>query len=344
MPLDPKCKAFLDEMVNQQGKPFEEMNLEEVQARCATRCPRLRHVWHARARGTSGGAGHRDPGRLGGRADLLASRRRASARFDVLPWRRMGVRQPRVGGWPVPRALANASECIVVSVDYRLAPEHRYPTAAEDCYAITKHVGEHPEDFAADPSRIAVAGDSAGGNLAAVVCQMARDRGGPLISYQLLVYPCVDYLDASPSMTENAQDYFLTRLGMNWFWNQYADVAHAREPYLSPLQAKSFAGLPPAMVFTAEYDPLRDQGELYARRLSEAGVPVTLKRFDGMIHGFFVMGGVIEQGGGGHRAGRRRCGQRSFGCHGAGALKWTASGSHARPAASIAVISPDSSI
>jgi acetyl esterase len=295
MPLDPKCRAFLDEMAKQPGKPFEEMNLEDIQA-----------VRESMPEGFG----------MSGPPEPVA---RVEDRGIATPGGLVAVRiyWPRVdrhlpvlmffhgGGWVFGnpmwvdgpcRMLANASESIVVSVDFRLAPEHRYPTAAEDCYAITKHVADHPEDFAADPSRIAVAGDSAGGNLAAVVCQMARDRGGPLISYQLLIYPCVDYLDASPSMTENAQDYFLTRLGMNWFWNQYADVAHAREPYLSPLHAKSLAGLPPAMVFTAEYDPLRDQGELYARRLSEAGVPVTLKRFDGMIHSFFVMGGVIEQG------------------------------------------------
>jgi len=184
----------------------------------------------------------------------------------------------------------------VVSVDYRLAPEHPYPAAAEDCYAVTKHIVNHPEDFAADPTRIAVSGDSAGGNLAAVVCQMARDRRGPHIAYQLLVYPCVHYLDQSPSMRELAEGYFLTASGMDWFWGQYASADHAHEPYLSPLKAKSFAGLPPALVITAEYDPLRDQGELYAWRLNEAGVPAFVQRYDGMIHGFFHMGGFIEAG------------------------------------------------
>ncbi len=192
-------------MVNQQGKPFEEMTLEEVHA--------MRDAM-PEGFGMSGTpepvarveeAGHRDPGRLGGRADLLASRRRASARFDVLPWRRTVPGNPAWVDGPC-RSLANGSGAIVVSVDYRLAPEHRYPTAAEDCYAVTKYVAEHPEDFAADPSRLAVAGDSAGRSTAAVVLSdETRDRGRPLISYQLLVYPYVDYLDASPSMTENAQ-------------------------------------------------------------------------------------------------------------------------------------------
>lgn len=296
MPLDPKCKAFLDEMAAQPGKPFEEMNLEEVQA--------MRDALPE-------GFGMSGPSEPVARTEDRGIATPGGLVAVRIYWPRVDMHLPVLmffhgGGWVFGnpawvdgpcRALANASGCIVVSVDYRLAPEHRYPTAAEDCYAITKHVAEHPEDFAADPTRIAVAGDSAGGNLAAVVCQMARDRGGPLISYQLLIYPCIDHLDDSPSMTENSEDYFLTRLGMNWFWNQYAGVAHAQEPYLSPLHAKSLAGLPPAMVITAEYDPLRDQGELYAKRLSEAGVPVTLKRFDGMIHGFFVMGGVIEQGG-----------------------------------------------
>jgi acetyl esterase len=295
MSLDPQCQAFLDQMAAQPGKPFEEMNLEEIQA-----------FREAMPEGF-------------GMAGPLESVARVEDRAIPTPgglvpvriyWPRVDVHLPVLlyfhgGGWvfgnlswvDAPcRALANASGAIIVSVDYRLAPEHRYPTAAEDCYSVTKHIADHPEDFAADPARIAVSGDSAGGNLAAVVCQMARDRGGPHISYQLLIYPCVDYLDESPSMKENGEGYFLTVSGMKWFWEQYASVDHVREPYLSPLQAKTFADLPPALIISAEYDPLRDQGELYAKRLNEAGVPATVKRFDGMIHGFFHMSGFIEAG------------------------------------------------
>ena len=296
MPPTQQCQAFLDEMAAQPGKPFEEMSLEEVQA--------MRDSLPE-------GFGMSGPPEPVARVEDRGIATPGGLVPVRIYWPSVDSHLPVLmffhgGGWVFGnpawvdgpcRALANASGSIVVSVDYRLAPEHRYPAAAEDCYAVTKHVFDHPEDFAADPSRIAVAGDSAGGNLAAVVCQMARDRCGPLISYQLLIYPCIDYLDESPSMKENSEGYFLTRPGMNWFWNQYADVAHAREPYLSPIHAASFAGLPPALVITAEYDPLRDQGELYAERLRQAGVSATVKRFDGMIHGFFVMAGFVDQGG-----------------------------------------------
>ncbi len=194
------------------------------------------------------------------------------------------------------RALANAVQCVVVNVEYRLAPEHQYPAAAEDAYAVAAHVAANPAEFNADASRIAIGGDSAGGNLATVACLMARHRGGPRLAFQLLVYPVVDYDDNRPSVEEN-EGYILTRSTMQWFWNHYVSSAEqAREPYASPINAKSLAGLPPAMVITAECDPLRDQGEAYAKRLQEAGVPVTLKRYEGAIHVFFQMGAAIDSG------------------------------------------------
>jgi len=185
------------------------------------------------------------------------------------------------------RALANRSGAIVVSVDYRLAPEHKYPAAAEDAYAATRWVAEHAAAIGADPQRIAVMGDSAGGNLAAVVALMARDRSGPSLAFQLLVYPITDFSFDTPSYRENATGFHLTRDDMAWCWGHYlTNELEGYEPYASPLRADDFRGLPPALILTAEYDPLRDEGEAYARKLEDAGVPATLKRYDGMIHGF----------------------------------------------------------
>jgi len=195
------------------------------------------------------------------------------------------------------RQLANRAGCIVVSVDYRLAPEHRFPAAADDCYAATVWAAEHAEELGGDRARVAVGGDSAGGNLAAVVALMARDRGGPALVFQLLVYPVIDRdLDRHPSMTENASGYLLERDDMDWFWGLYlGDDADAESPYAAPARATSLAGLPPALVLTAEYDPLRDEGEAYGRRLQAEGVAATVSRYDGLVHGFFGMSALVER-------------------------------------------------
>ena len=195
------------------------------------------------------------------------------------------------------RALANAAGCIVVNVEYRLAPENKFPAAVDDAYAAVRYVSEHAAEFGADPGRIAVGGDSAGGNLAAVVCLMARDRGGPRLAFQLLVYPVTDYDDDSPSQREFAEGYLLTRAAIPYFWGHYVSGPdQARHPHASPMKAASLEGLPPAMVITAECDPIRDQGEAYARRLQESGVPVTQRRYEGAIHVFFQMAGVLDSG------------------------------------------------
>ncbi|WP_419924953.1 alpha/beta hydrolase [Candidatus Poriferisocius sp.] len=203
------------------------------------------------------------------------------------------------GGWVIGgidshdgqvREMVNRTAMVYVSVDYRLAPEARFPAAAEDCYAATQWVAANAASIGADATRLGVAGDSAGGNLAAVVAQMARDRGGPAIAHQLLIYPCCDMdSNAWPSQTENGFDYFLTKESMDWFYDQYADVADRDKPYASPIKADDLSGLPPACVITAEYDPLRDEGEAYGARLQEAGVSCEVHRYDGMFHGFFGM-------------------------------------------------------
>lgn len=185
------------------------------------------------------------------------------------------------------RALANAYGGAVLSVGYRLAPEHKYPAAAEDAYAATKWAAQQAEEFGLNASRIAVAGDSAGGNLAAAVALMARDRGGPPLACQVLIYPAVDTDFERPSYRDNAEGYMLTADGMKYFWEQYLpDGLQTQDPFAAPMRADDLSGLPPAIVVTAHYDVLRDEGDAYAARLEQTGVPTTHLRYDGMIHGF----------------------------------------------------------
>jgi acetyl esterase len=190
------------------------------------------------------------------------------------------------------RALANRSGAVVVSVDYRLAPEAPFPAAVDDCITVTRWVHANGAELGVDPSRLAVAGDSAGGNLAAVVSLAARD-GGPAIAFQLLIYPAVDAHMTAASIKENGEGYFLTETDMVWFYGHYAPD---RDDWrASPLLAKDLSGLPPALVITAGYDPLRDEGEAYAERLREAGVEVTLKREPDLVHGFINAVGLSRR-------------------------------------------------
>ena len=194
------------------------------------------------------------------------------------------------------RELANAAGCIVISVDYRLAPEHKYPAAAEESYAAFRWVADNAAALGGDARRIAVGGDSAGGNLAAVVSQMARDRGGPTPVFQALIYPVTDHSFETASYRENADGYLLTTTAMRWFWDQYLDTAdEGMQAYASPLRAENLSGLAPALVITAEFDPLRDEGEAYGQRLRESGVPAVVSRYDGMIHGFFGMSLIMDK-------------------------------------------------
>jgi acetyl esterase len=208
------------------------------------------------------------------------------------------------GGWVIGsiqthdrtcRELAMQAGCIVVSVEYRLAPEHKFPAAVEDAYAATDWVVKHAAELGGDSSRVGVGGDSAGGTLAAVSCLMARDRGGPTLVFQLLIYPGTDYVFDDESCRQNAEGLLLTVADMHWFMDHYKrDAADEENPYLAPLRAKSLAGLPPALVITGEYDPLRDQGEAYGRRLQADGVKVTLRRYDGLVHGFIGMTAIVD--------------------------------------------------
>ena len=209
------------------------------------------------------------------------------------------------GGWVIgnpdsedvlSRGLCKRVPAVVISVYYALAPEHRYPAAAEDCYAALEWTVSNADELGIDASKVALAGTSAGGNLSAVVSQMTRDRNGPIVAHQVLFCPVTDHGHSRPSYDEFATGYGLTREGMNWFWDQYLgeDVHRAAEPYASPLRATDLSGLPDATVIVAECDVLRDEGEEYAGALQCAGVDTRLTRYEGMIHGFNLVLGLIN--------------------------------------------------
>ena len=209
------------------------------------------------------------------------------------------------GGWVIGdldthdvvcRKLAHEGELIVISVDYRLAPEHKFPAAAVDAIAATSWISENARRLGIDASRLMVGGDSAGGNLAAVVTLSARDINGPAIAGQVLIYPATDFAMTHPSHSEPETSILLTHSVIKWFRDHYLnDPSDAADWRASPARAKSFAGLPPAYVLTAGADPLRDEGLEYAERLKAAGVAVTFKTFPGQFHGFFTMGKLLQQ-------------------------------------------------
>ena len=208
------------------------------------------------------------------------------------------------GGWVIGdldthdvvcRQLANGSRCMVFSVEYRLAPEARFPAAVDDCIAVTRHIAEQAAELGVDPKRIAVGGDSAGGNLAAVVCLNARDTHQPLPCFQLLVYPATDQRSGHPSHERNAEGYLLTRKVMHYFRGHYLpNEVDWLDWRASPLLATSLQGLPPAYLITAGYDPLVDEGRAYAGRMSDEGVKVQYLEYPDMVHGFLLMGGALD--------------------------------------------------
>jgi acetyl esterase len=292
MPLDPQARVLLEQMQEAGMPPFEEMTV-----------PQAREAGWAFA-------------------DLQAPPQdvaSVSHRFIPGPTADLPVRIytpegqgpfPAIvyfhgSGWvilnieicdPTSRVLANTTGCVVVAVNYQKAPEHKFPVPFDDAWASTCWVAEHAEELNIDRDRLAVAGDSAGGNLAASVALKARQEGAPALAYQLLIYPATDHDLDKPSALENAEGYLLQRESMRWFWNHYlADPAEGKDWRASPLQAPDLTGLPPALVVTAEFDPLRDDGRLYADRLREAGVPVKYSNYAGMIHGFYWMDGILDQ-------------------------------------------------
>lgn len=293
MPVHSQVKALLDGMAQLGGQPINEMSPEDARrmfkAMATLSVPEDvarvddRHV---------PGAGGDIPVRI------------------YTPEEAVGVDSPLLlwfhgGGWVIgdletadstARALANRAGVVVVSVDYRLAPEHCAPAALDDALAVLTWSVENASLLGVDAARVAVGGDSAGGNLAAALCLRARDEFGPDIDFQLLVYPVVDCTLRHPSMEENGDGYFLTKAAMVWFVDHYLGGADPADPMVSPLLAQSHADLPPAMVITAEFDPLRDEGEAYAEALREGGVPVEAVRYDGQIHGFVGMAALLDDG------------------------------------------------
>jgi acetyl esterase len=197
------------------------------------------------------------------------------------------------------RNLCSGAACVVASVDYRLAPEHKFPAGTDDCLHAARWAAAHATEIGADATRIAVAGDSAGATMAAVTVLRVRDEGGPALCGQLLLYPVTDYYaPGTPSYSENAEGYGLTRETMKWFWDHYLnDPSEGAHPHAAPLRAPVLSGLPPALVITAEYDPLRDEGEIYAQKLRSSGVPAELSRYRGVNHGFMFWVGVVDKAG-----------------------------------------------
>jgi acetyl esterase len=292
MPLDPITEAFLKELVEANVPALDAGSVEEARANAVGMA-----AIQGEAEPVARVENREIPG-PGGDIPVRIYRPEGDGPFPALVYL-------HGGGWVICdldthdatcRALANALPAVVVSVDYRLAPEHRFPAGADDAYAATRWVADNATTIGADPQRLIIGGDSAGGNLSAVVTLMARDRGGPALAYQILIYPVTDASMTKASYTENADGYLLTRRAMEWFWGHYlGSDGDGTMPYTSPLLAPDLRGLPPATVITAEFDPLRDEGDAYAERLREAGVPVQHACYAGQIHGFFSMGGVFPQ-------------------------------------------------
>ncbi len=287
MPLDPQAQAFLDQMVSLGAPQLHTLSPQDARKAFDT----LAQLSGLKPEAVAKIEDRLIPG-PGGQISARFYTPQGRAAFPVLVFF-------HGGGFVIGsielydefcRALTNGAGCIVISVGYRLAPEHKFPAAVEDCYAATKWVAVNAKAIGGDSMRIAVGGDSAGGNLAAVVALMARDKGTVPLVLQLLMYPATNLAHDTLSAQENANDYFLTRDDMIWFRSLYlSSDADRNNPYASPLRAQDLHGLPPALVITAEYDPLRDEGEAYAARLREAGVTTICTRYNGMIHGFLSL-------------------------------------------------------
>ncbi|MGX7828493.1 alpha/beta hydrolase [Actinokineospora sp. 24-640] len=290
MPLNPQVSLMRERRVRDRATPLYEMTLAEARA--------------ADLKSIQDGAGAPEPVAEVTERDIpgpggalrIRIHRPTTGRLPVLVYF-FG------GGWtlgtidtadPIARRLAVAAGCATVSVGYRLAPEHKFPAAVHDCHAAVRWIAEHADELDLDGGRIAVGGDSAGGNLAAAVTLLARDSG-PTLAHQLLVYPNTEYGADTESMRENTDRYLFNRTSVAWYWDNYlACPADGADPLASPLRAADLSGLPPATVLTAEFDPLRDEGERYAERLAAAGVPTALTRYPGMAHGFFAMFGTVD--------------------------------------------------
>jgi acetyl esterase len=294
MPVDPQVQQLLDQLAALDAPPLEDQTVAAARATMGAMAalavgPSVEAVTDLSAETSSGPVPvrlYRPPSAPAGPLPLLVW-------FHGGGW----VIGDLASADPTARDLCVQAGVLVASVDYPLAPEHRFPAAPEACYQVTRWLVDHAGDIGADSRRVAVGGDSAGGNLTAVTAVAARDRGGPDLLFQLLVYPATDCLSSYPSIKENGEGYGLTHDGMIWFGEHYLpEGTDLKDPTASPIYTPDLAGLPAALVITAEFDPLRDEGEAYAKRLELAGVPVTTSRYDGMIHGFFTMTAVLDAG------------------------------------------------
>ncbi|HET9897090.1 MAG TPA: alpha/beta hydrolase [Streptosporangiaceae bacterium] len=293
MPFHPQVQAIRDQLEADQVPSLYTLPIEEARARdvksAIVTAGTPEHV-----------AGVRDFTIPGPAGDLAARLYRPVAPGPALP----AMVYFLGGGWSlgtldtsdaVCRRITNLAGCASVAVSYRLAPENKFPAAVDDCYAGTAWVASHAAELGIDATRLAVAGDSSGGNLAAAVALASRERGGPSLVHQLLVYPNTDYRADTDSMREVTDQYFFNPHAIAWYWGMYlATPADGDNLLASPMRAADVSGLPPATVITADFDPLRDESELYAKKLADAGVPTEVIRYDGMMHGFFTMIGVLD--------------------------------------------------
>ncbi len=290
--LDPQAKFLLDLLAQAKRIPYSEITAGQARAQFLELCRRTRspHSWDVAAADLA----------IPGPAGPLPARayRPRQAAVSVLP----ALVFFHGGGWCIGdlethdaacRQIAAAADCAVIAIDYRLAPEHRFPGAVEDCFAALRFVAREASSLGVDAARIAVGGDSAGGNLAAVIALMARDAGLSLRS-QILFYPAVDLVAGHPSHEEFAEGFLLTKEAITWFLGNYIDPAQRADWRASPLRARDLSGLPPALLLIGECDPLRDEGQEYAARLAAAGNQATCRLYPGMIHGFLTMGGVMN--------------------------------------------------
>lgn len=294
MPLDPQAEAIL-QAVRQAGLPeFWQLTPDQAREQYAQRVKRVE--WRTEVHQVT-------DRRIEGPGSAIALRiyrPRANQPGERLP----ALVFYHGGGWVIGdlethdtlcRLLCTQADCVVIAVDYRLAPEHKFPAAVEDASAALRWVAAHCDELDLDPARIAVGGDSAGANLATVAALLARDAGGPPLAYQLLIYPATAPEPETPSQHKFAEGYLLTRKTMTWFFGQYQRSGRDAQDFrYAPLVCDDLSGLPPALVLVAGYDPLRDEGMDYARRLVEAGNRVQLTNYEGMVHGFILMGGALD--------------------------------------------------
>jgi acetyl esterase len=296
MPLDAQIAGVLAQAKAMGGKPIHEQTVEQARAALAMLC-----TMGGRSTATIAGAEDRRIPGPGGEVPVRIYTPTGTGPFPALCFFHgggfvLGDLKTHDG---VCRELAAGAGCVVVAVDYRLAPEHAYPAAPDDCEAAVRWTAQNAAELNIDAARLAVGGESAGGNLSAVVAQRLRDRGGPALVGQMLVYPAVR-LSGEPtaSMLANAEGYFLEVKDMEWFMNHYFgdDMANAALVDASPGFAQDLSGLPPALVITAEFDPLDDDGQFYAAELRNAGVDTTLTRYEGAIHGFWNFFGILKLG------------------------------------------------